>query len=555
MICSWRTFAALVVFLATVSVVTEAVDASMREAVDAFYAERDGAPVFLAGPEGGFDVRADKAHALVRALKAAPEDGLDRRHYAVEALALRLREIDSADTVDHSVVRMLEDDLAYAYLRFSSDLASGRTDPQSVDSEVHIRPSEPDARGLLVRAAAAPDGQTLKAAIGELRPEGAEYRRLRQALDVYREIARRGGWTRMPSGETLRIGAEGPRVAVLREVLRERGDLAAGTNEHPDVYGPNLERAVRRFQARHGLTVDGITGPRTIEALNVPVEDRIRKILLNMERRRWMPDDPGRRHVFVNLADFALQVVDGEKTVIDMRVVVGTPYHRTPVFSDRMTYLEVNPYWNVPPSIAGSQILPEIREDPGYLVEQGFRVFEGWQEGARELDPWAIDWDEVPARRFPYKLRQDPGPMNALGRVKFMFPNRFAVYLHDTPARYLFDRTVRAFSRGCIRVERPLELAHLLLRLDGQDPGVVDRALETGDRTVIRLRNAVPVHLTYLTAWIDGDGTVHFRDDVYGRDARLASVLLRPDDARSEAFSPGFMPFGDDGILLADRQG
>ncbi len=252
-------------------------------------------------------------------------------------------------------------------------------------------------------------------------------------------------------------------------------------------------------------------------------------MVLNLERRRWMPDDRGDRYVFVNLADFELKVVHEPRTVFDTRVVVGAPYHRTPAFSAEMTYIEINPYWNVPPSIARNELLPEIKEDPGYLAANGFELLADWNDGAAAIDPWAVDWSRITPEDFAWRLRQRPGDGNALGRIKFMFPNSFNVYLHDTPARHLFDEAERSFSHGCVRVEDPESFGAVVL--DGQADWSLERikvAIASGERMIVALEEPLPVHVAYLTAWVNKDGTVHFRNDVYGRDARLSEALLGP---------------------------
>ena len=298
-----------------------------------------------------------------------------------------------------------------------------------------------------------------------------------------------------------------------------------------DLYDATLETAVREFQARHGLDVDGAVGKQTFEELNVPVERRIDQILANMERRRWMPDDPGRKYIFVNLADFLLKVVRDGKTLYTSRVVVGAPYTRTPVFTGSMTYIQLNPYWTVPPSIASKEILPKIKRDPSYLSKQRLTVFKGWSAGAEAIDPATVNWASFSSRSFPFKLRQEPGEGNALGRIAFMLPNRHNIYLHDTPAKSLFSRASRGFSHGCIRVENPKRLAEIIFREIEEDPAWTLEAIEAGIATnenrIIRLRTPIPVHLAYITAFANKDGTVHFRRDVYGRDERLMALLKK----------------------------
>jgi murein L,D-transpeptidase YcbB/YkuD len=247
-----------------------------------------------------------------------------------------------------------------------------------------------------------------------------------------------------------------------------------------------------------------------------------------MERWRWLPLDLGARHILVNMANFELDLVEGESVVMVMRVIVGKGYRRTPVFSDKITYLVLNPFWHVPPGIAIKDKLPLIKKDPDYLSKQHMRLLQGWGAETKEIDPKTIDWSTVSAKNFHFRLRQDPGPMNALGRVKFMFPNRFNVYLHDTPSKDLFEKTTRTFSSGCIRIEKPIELVEYLLRDDPRwtHENIV-AALEKTEEITIQLRSPVPIHLLYWTAFVENDGLVHFRDDIYGRDRRLDQALRK----------------------------
>ncbi len=372
-----------------------------------------------------------------------------------------------------------------------------------------------------------------------LRPPHAGYRRLRAALARHRERAAAGGWPTVPEGPTIRPGDSASRVEALRTRLEASGegpagaDAAARGGAADTVYDPALAEAVRRFQRRHGLEDDAVVGPATLEALNVPAADRVRQIRVNLERWRWLPRSLGERHVRVNAADFEMEVVEEGEVVLSSRAIVGRAYRKTPVMSDRITYLVFSPYWHVPHGLAVQDQLPLQKQDPGYFRRVGMRVFRGWSADAPEVDPDSVDWSKVTARGFPYRLRQDPGPVNALGRVKFMFPNRFSVYLHDTPGRDLFARRGRSFSSGCIRVERAEELAAHLLRSDPSwTTETIRQAMQAGSERTVRLPEAVPVHLLYLTAFSDGE-TVQFRPDVYDRDGAVRDGLERgpPDPA------------------------
>ncbi len=482
-----------------------------RSALESFYKRRDFRPIWLA------DGAESRARQLVAVLRSAARDGLDPDTYGLSDIAARLEATAASDQADLELLA------SHALLRYVSDLRTGRSALQDVDPELFIHPGELDRLDVLERAAAAPD---IERFLSDQAPSNPIYRRLRRVLADYRAIAARGGWPAVPDGPSLKPGMVDPRVKDLRLRLMSSGDL---TIEGADAqsYDPALAQAVQRFQSRHGLEADGVVGARTLEALNVPVEERIDQILINMERWRWMPDDLGDRYLLVNLAGFELDVVEAGSTVLHMRVVVGKTYRRTPVFSGRMTYLEFNPYWNVTPNIAKRDILPKILADPGYLAAEGMRVFASWGEGAQEIDPETVDWTSVAPQQLTFKFRQDPGPKNALGRVKFMFPNRFNVYLHDTPSRELFQRTVRTFSSGCIRLEKPLELAEYLLQGDpGWTRARIERVIAEGKTMTVILPQPIPVHLTYSTVWFGEGGTIHFRDDIYGRDALVAQALF-----------------------------
>ncbi len=460
----------------------------------------------------------EQGRTLSRLLSAADLEGMVPANYGAEAIEAGLQAETPAELV------ALDFLMSRSLMHYGRDLSAGRVQPNKVDAELFIHPDPVKSLNLLSEAAATSD---LQGFLLSLAPRSPNYARLKAALTIYRAVAEKGGWSTVPPGETLKPGMRDPRVRLLRRRLIEAGELETGGAD-PELFDPDVEAAVKSFQVRHGLDVDGAVGKMTLAALNVPVEARIEQMLLNMERRRWMPDDLGARYIFVNLADFQLKLVDGPKTVFDSRVVVGLPYHRTPVFSGEMSYLVINPYWHVPPSIARNEILPKVKKDVNYLAEKNIRVLSDWSANASILDPAKIDWQSVTKQNLRYKFRQDAGDSNALGRIKFMFPNKHDVYLHDTPARALFQKSVRSFSHGCIRVQDPPGLAEFVLNgMDGWDRDKVLAAIETGERQIVRLKNRLPVHITYLTAWVNKDGSVHFRDDIYGRDKRLREALER----------------------------
>ena len=494
--------------------------AAERAAIGAFYDARAMAPLWVEDRAPGA-----RARALADLLGAAELDGLDPRDYHVPAI----RSLIDAGAADAEALADLELHLTSGLIRFASDLGQGRTAPHIADPKLYIFRDRVDPAAVLRQAAAATDLATL---IEQYRPQNPRYLRLKQALAEYRAMALRGGWPAIPDGPALKPDMRDPRVPMLRDRLRLWGDLkgdgeAGAEAADPEVYSADLVAAVTRMQWRHGLETDGVVGAATLKALNVSAEDRVRQLVLNMERRRWLPDNLGQRHIFVNLADFTLKLVDEPKTLLDMPVVVGKTYHMTPIFTADMTYLEINPHWNVPPSIARKEILPKLRQDVSYLARNKFTLFSDWGENAHVVDPATVDWALAANKGFPFKLRQEPGEGNALGRIKFMLPNHFNVYLHDTPAKSLFKKSTRTYSHGCIRVSDPLTLAEAVLSgHTGWTRDKIAQAMDSGERRVVTLARPLPVHIGYLTAFANKDGSVHFRDDIYGRDLRLARVLL-----------------------------
>lgn len=488
-----------------------------------------------------------QADTLLAILRRADRHGLTPSDYhtaAVDSLVAALRALQlDARRSDAALLAELDLALTDAFLLHGTHLLRGRVDPLTVVPEWTAPPRAADLVTALNDAISTGD---VTAAMDALAPQDPAYAALMRAYARYRRIATTGGWPTLPDGDALEPGTPDRRVPILRARLLATLDLDPGSPPARDslgavTYDSVLVDAVRAFQRRHGLTDDGVIGAKTQQALAVPATERVRQLRVALERMRWLPTDLGRRHVRVNIAGYDLRLVDDGATTLQMRVVTGTPYRQTPSFSDAIRYLVLSPFWHVPVKLAVEDKLPAIREDPSYFRQQQIRVYDGYGADAREVNPDSVDWSAVSPERFPFRLRQDPGAYNALGRIKFMFPNPHDVYLHDTPTRGLFARDQRAFSSGCIRLEQPLELAAALL--DGQtsqgEPWTLDRLRETLDRAAPRtvwLKTPVPVHLLYWTAWVDAAtqpaadaaDTVQFRPDVYARDAALADALDAP---------------------------
>ncbi len=491
------------------------------------YAARSHAALW-SGPEG----RA-RAEAALAAFASATEHALPSARYGGEDLTA-----ERAAAIAPDALAAFDLAMTRAYLRYARDVGSGLLEPRRVDRELYVRPERPDPAALVAKIARSADPEATLAALA---PADEGYHRLRAQLAAYERLAHSSAWENgLAKGATLRLGDRSDRVETLRRRLIAIGDLrpeavsapatsVVASNEvmtdlpagetDPRLFDAALEVAVERFQARHGLNVDGAVGPATRGALNAAPAKRARQIAVNLERIRWLNRDLGARHVMVNLAGFEMALVDNGAPIFTSRVVVGQGRrHRTPEFSDEMEYMVVNPTWHVPASIAREEILPELQADPSYLERKNMRL-----EGA---DASLIDWTFVTPDSFPGRVKQGPGPGNALGRVKFMFPNDHAIYLHDTPQRRLFARDRRDFSHGCVRVQKPLDFARLLLSFQRDDAdSFFQRYLDRGTETYLNLREHLPVHITYRTAWVEADGTEQFRADVYGRDARVFAAL------------------------------
>jgi murein L,D-transpeptidase YcbB/YkuD len=463
----------------------------------------------------------DDAAELLEAVKAASAEGLDPAAYDLTPVAALRTERShnpfKRDSLSPQDATELDIRLTSAFLKYARHLVAGRVDPGEVDPHWFSSTSHPADPVNLLRQAldSGRIGETLQSLI----PQHPEYAALKQALARYREVAGHGGWPAVPERLTLRKGSRSPQVATLRARLSAEGDLPPSASGDPSLYDAAVAEGVRRFEKRHGLKEDGILDPETIAALNEPVDARIAQIELNMERWRWLPEKLGDRHILVNIPSYELTVFDGGSAVLGMRVVTGKADSPTPIFSDEMTEVVFNPYWNIPRSILRNETLPAILRDPGYLERNNLEVV----RAGKVVDPGSIDWSDDD---FHYQLRQRPGAKNSLGLVKFLFPNQFDVYLHDTPADSLFARNERDFSHGCVRVEKPEELAEYVLK--DQASWTRDKivaAMHSGREQHVALKRPIPVYIVYETAWADADGTVHFLDDVYGHDATQARLL------------------------------
>lgn len=459
--------------------------------------------------------------ALLAAIAASPGDGLNPRDFHVDAIA-RLSAQRTAAPDDQALRADLDIVLSDALVRLGYQLFHGKLDPEGLDADWNF--DKPLLAGDPVRAAAAAlEPGALAPFLSSLRLDHPYYLTLKSALRSYREIATAGGWPPVADGASLKPGMTDSRIGVLRRRLAASGHYDGTGTTDPDLYDSTLEAAVLAFQDRHGLSADGVVGPATLEELNVPVQARIEQIRANLERARWVLRSLGDDFIVVNIAGFYVRVIRDGAALWETRAIVGRPYRKTPVFTAEMSYLVLNPTWTVPPTILREDILPKAKADPSYLTAGNFQLVDG-DGGA--VDPLALDWSELGPKGFPYQVVQGPGPDNALGLVKFMFPNKHFVYLHDTPGRESFKSSQRSFSSGCIRVENPFELVDLLLadQPDWSRPAVA-ATIEAGTTKTVRLEQPVPVLLLYWTVDPDASGGVRFYRDIYERDPAIVRAL------------------------------
>jgi murein L,D-transpeptidase YcbB/YkuD len=474
--------------------------------------------------------------ALISALKAADREGLDPEMYSLSALEARRQDAAKGflrkKGFDPKEAGPLEVFLTYLYMKYASDLADGISDLAHADRTWRIESERFEPLDHLEKALAE---NRVAESLADLMPDAPQYTQLRDALAEYKKKAADGGWPALPRNFRAKRGQTGDQVRLLATRLAASGDFSGAVpNAGAMKYDDAIADGVKRFQRRHGLEDDGNAGPAVVAALNVPIEQRVDQIRLALERWRWLPRNLGDRHILVNIPNYWLEVWDNGSNPVSMRVVVGRKDTPTPVFNDRMTHIIFSPYWNVPSTIAQGETLPSFMQDASFLARNNMEVLDA---SGKVVDPESIDLDD-PTK---YRFRQRPGSGNSLGLVKFMFPNEYNVYLHDTPADSLFARATRSLSHGCVRVEDPTKLAEYLLK--DQPDWTRDRiaeAMQAGEERTVKLQAPIPVYLGYWTASATPEG-VRFTGDVYGIDARQSKLVaertMRLKKASSQAIA------------------
>ena len=467
--------------------------------------------------------------ALMAAINNLDEDGLNPNEYRFPELENLLSPNKAGDlSVYEQVDRELL--LSEVYLRAVYNLSFGKVDAVSLDPDINFtRPinKEDPARELLPYIKDA----SIAKAFELSRPQNPRYNTMKKALVQYREIEAAGGWPLIDSGSTLKPGHTDPRVTQLRDRLQVTGDGPSSVTPNSDkqAFDDSLVDAVKSFQERHGLEADGVVGPATLEALNVPVEARIDQIRVNLERQRWILHEVYEDFLVADIAGFKLYWVDDNKIIWEEKIQVGKFYTKTPLFKSAINLVVFNPDWTIPPGILRRSIIPKLKKDPAYLDKKGYILL---TPDGRRVDPKTVDWKSL--KGFPYIVRQPPGPDNALGLVKFLFPNPHHVFLHDTNHRELFDRTTRTFSSGCVRLDNPFDLAERLMTgQDGWNRKKIDQTIASGKTKTIKLKKPMRIVIAYGTASIIG-GHLNFRPDIYKRDPALLKALDGPFRVRKQ---------------------
>jgi L,D-transpeptidase YcbB len=455
--------------------------------------------------------------------------GLNPEDYDVENIIKSQRTLFQHGGIASSLRGLLELDvhMTTRYLLLGYHMNRGRIDPVEILEAWYVEAEKIPISEILYQGVA--DGN-LSEALNKLEPQDEGYVQLKEYFLKYYNLLQSNVDDIQLSQDLINIAPDDTsrNIVHLKKKLMMLGDLKEErnpTNEFNDV----LQKALTHFQERHGLEATGIVDNATLNELQVPIRDRLQIININLERIKWFPEFE-ERYIVVNVPEFKMKLYDNGKKELEMKAIVGREVNPTPVMTEEMTYIVFNPTWTVPTSITTEELLPKIQEDVSYLKRNNYSVYDGWGSNANKLDPEDIDFEDYTEEDFPYVIVQEPGPNNALGQVQFMMPNNLAIYLHDTPAGHLFDREERAFSHGCVRLERPLELAdYLLQERQGWDRSDMDQALAQDDPVNVTLPEEWPVHLIYQTAWVDENGLLNFREDVYGLDAEQLAALERLD--------------------------
>jgi len=494
------------------------------ETTASFYRKMNFRAVWI--NENGFNFFAQE---LMFAINNAEANGLKKTDYHTASLerleakssrAQLKRELPAINDLFEAELLLTD-----AYLLFSAHLNYGKTDPETIDPQWHAERNDCNIEldNYLIHAL---QHKKIAQSLSELEPVYREYDFYKNELMQLKKLLKKGAWKKIDFAEVKKIskGDTSFLVPLIKERLAVSGEYTLPVEQTDSVFDDALEQAVKKFQYKNGLKAVGYVGKETMDAMNISLSERIQTIILNMERMRWLPHEPENRYIIVNIADFNMKLIENGCEIINSNAIVGKDYRETPVFSAKMTYLVFNPTWTVPQTILSNDVIPDTRKDIHYLEKKRMKVYD---RNGNIVDPATIDWKKAKGKSFPYTIRQSPGVHNSLGLIKFMFPNKYDVYMHDTPQKELFEMNDRAFSSGCIRIQKTMELAQYLLRKKEEfTADSIQSIYEAGKTLQVILPEPIMVHIVYFTAAVDEKGTVIFRKDLYGRDKKLKAALF-----------------------------
>jgi len=457
----------------------------------------------------------NQAHDALDFISGSSKHGLDptNYHFAI------LDKLDpSQDSLSAQQFDLL---LTDGLLKLIHDLTVGQLQSTIADPDWFIPQASFDNIAFLQQALLSTH---LKTELNSLIPTTSEYHKLTEVLARYQSFVGRGGWSEIPAMPLISPGDRHRHLSLVRKRLAfDDNVLVLSTKNNVQYYDPFLEQAVRHFQKKHGLKIDGIIGSETRKAMNISAQDRLQQIKVTLERHRWLPNNLGKRYLIINLANYKLKAINNGSEELAMRVIVGRKSRQTPSFTSQLNHLVFNPYWNVPRKLAKLDLLPKQQQDFNYFYQHDIRVFTIENGHRVEHDPYLINWQSITRSNFPYTLRQDPGDQNALGKLKFLFPNQWSIYLHDTSHRELFSETMRSISSGCIRVEDPVALANFSIAKPTSQQIITDM-IDSKQNRGLKLTAPLSIYAVYITVWVDGDDVI-FSPDVYQRDKRMAKLL------------------------------
>jgi len=492
-----------------------------RSQISEFYNTRNYQLAWFKG-----DTLNEAAHEVFKLIENSWKEGLASENYhtiEIYELISSLNALQNSEVDLPRLYNKIDIHITDAYFSYASDLLRGRVNPDNLEKIWQTHPKIKDLGKILEQAY---KDNNISATFEEIKPTRDDYQKLKENLLHLYEIEKKGGWPSPGFFSLTEEGDTGIQVIKVKSYLRATGDLNSSNPVYyqSGVFDEKLSMAVRDFQVRHGIKPDGLVGGNTLKQMNIPVEYRIQQTKVNMERLRWLPQDMGNQYMIVNIPDYSMRYVKNNRMVMQQKIVVGELENYSPILKDTLEYIVFNPRWNIPYSIASEEMLPKIKADHSYLNRNNYLLLSGSYVSDTELNAADIDWSEIDKDNFPYFIVQESGNTNALGRVKFMFPNYHSIYLHDTPADHLFDQTARDFSHGCIRLEEPFQLADELLK--GQlTPIELDEILAEEETQTILVDDDVVVHFTYITAFVDDRGKMNFRPDVYNLDEETIELL------------------------------